>query len=264
MPGSVRTTGIELDQREEVDAVDRQRGDRDEAEDAVEDQQEQRDDDEARDARDEALVERLLAERRGHLRARDELQLDRQRAGLQNVRELLRGLDREAALDLRAGPPVDAVGVAAEVDERRRDELVVEHDREVLVDLLGRLAGQDAALSWPRWAICLVTRCQVSRPLSVNSNVTIGAPVPPAPWSKFCSGFLMSVPSSATSSFSTYHWSSFAELALFCARTMTVPGLTTITVALSTGHLRGRSASARGARRPRRARRTASPSASTT
>ena len=133
-----------LDQREEVDAVDRQRDDGDDAEDAVEDQQEQRDDDEARDARGEALVERLAAERRGHLRARDELELDRQRAGLQDVRELLRGLDREAALDLRAGAPVDAVGVAAEVDERRRDELVVEHDREVLVDLIGRLAGQDA------------------------------------------------------------------------------------------------------------------------
>ena len=52
--------------------------------------------------------------------------------------------DREAALDLRAVAPVDALGVLAEVDRRRRDELVVEHDREVLVDLVGRLAGQDA------------------------------------------------------------------------------------------------------------------------
>ena len=57
----------QLDQREEVDAVDDQRADGDQAEHAVEDQQEQGDDDEADDARDEALVERLLAQRRGHL-----------------------------------------------------------------------------------------------------------------------------------------------------------------------------------------------------
>ena len=41
------------------------------AQHAVEDDQEERDDDEAGDARLQALVERLLAERRGDLRARD-------------------------------------------------------------------------------------------------------------------------------------------------------------------------------------------------
>ncbi len=41
---------------------------------------------------------------------------------------------------------------------------------------------------WPRWTIVRVTCCQVLRPLSVKSNVTIGAPLPPVPLSKFCSG----------------------------------------------------------------------------
>src|SRR4051794_1446458 len=123
----------ELDQRVEVDGVDEQRADRDDAEDPVEDQQEDRDDHEARDAGDEALVERLLAERRGDLRRGDQLQLDRQRAGLEQVRQALRGVDREAARDLRAVGAVDAVGVLLEVDERDRDELVVEHDGEVLL-----------------------------------------------------------------------------------------------------------------------------------
>ena len=49
----------------------------------------------------------------------------------------------------------------------------------------------------PRWAIARVVFCHCERPLSVKSKVTIGWPVPPAPLSKFCSGFLMSVPLSA-------------------------------------------------------------------
>ena len=44
----------------------------------------------------------------------------------------------------------------------------------------------------------------VLRPLPVKSKVTFGWPVPPAPLSKFCSGFLMSVPRSAGSSLRTY------------------------------------------------------------
>ena len=52
----------------------------------------------------------------------------------------------------------------------------------------------------PRWAISRVVSCHALPPLSVKSNVTFGAPVPPAPLSKFCSGFLMSVPLSAGSS----------------------------------------------------------------
>ena len=106
--------------------------DRDRAHHAVEDEQEDRHDREAREAGGEALVERLLAERRGDLRARDEVELERQRADLQQPREVLRGLDREAARDLGALRAVDAVGVLAEVDVRRRDQLVVEPDREVV------------------------------------------------------------------------------------------------------------------------------------
>jgi hypothetical protein len=48
-----------------------------------------------------------------------------------------------------------------------------------------------------------VTSCQISRPRPVKSNVTIGWPLPPAPWSKFCSGLRMSVPRRATLSRST-------------------------------------------------------------
>ena len=55
-------------------------------------------------------------------------------------------------------------------------------------------------ISDPRWAIRLVTRAKASRPLSVNSIVTMGSWVC---WSKFCSGFLMSVPDSSESSSST-------------------------------------------------------------
>src|SRR3712207_8654210 len=58
----------------------------DHAEDPVEEQQEDRDDDEAGRARDEALVEGLLAERRGDLRLRDQLELDRQRADRKSTR----------------------------------------------------------------------------------------------------------------------------------------------------------------------------------
>ena len=49
-----------------------------------------------------------------------------------------------------------------------------------------------AALSAPRWAIRRVVSANALRPLSEKSIVTIGGP--PAPFSKFCSGFLMSEP----------------------------------------------------------------------
>ena len=55
-------------------------------------------------------------------------------------------------------------------------------------------------ISEPRWAIRLVTRANASRPLSVNSIVTMGSWVF---WSMFCSGFLMSEPDSSESSSST-------------------------------------------------------------
>ena len=82
----------ELDERVEVERVDAQRDRGDHAEHAVEDDQEERDDDEAGDARLEALVERLLAERGGDLRARDQLEPQRQRADLEDLRQVLRRL----------------------------------------------------------------------------------------------------------------------------------------------------------------------------
>ncbi len=59
------------------------------------------------------------------------------------------------------------------------------------------LALPPKKFSWPRWAIARVVFCQAFLPLSVKSNVTVGPPVPPAPLSKFCLGFLMSRPLSA-------------------------------------------------------------------
>ena len=54
------------------------------------------------------------------------------------------------------------------------------------------------ALSAPRWATWLVIFWNAFWPLSLKSKVTIGS-LPPR-WSKFCSGFLMSVPESPGSS----------------------------------------------------------------
>ena len=48
------------------------------------------------------------------------------------------------------------------------------------------------ALSAPRWATVAVIFWNALRPLSEKSKVTFGSL--PARWSKFCSGFLMSVP----------------------------------------------------------------------
>ena len=61
----------------------------------------------------QALVERLLTERRGDLGLRDQLELDRQRADAQVLGQVLRLLDRADAVDLRAGAAVDALRVLA-------------------------------------------------------------------------------------------------------------------------------------------------------
>ncbi len=76
-------------------------------------------------------------------------------------------------------------------------------------------------MSTPRWAIRVVMSWNALRPLSVKSNVTIGSP--PPRWSKFCSGFLMSVPESAGLSWMIHQRSGaggclpFADLALLVA-----------------------------------------------
>ena len=85
MPGQRQRDRDQLDQREEVDRVDDQRQRRDQAQHAVEGEQEEHDDREAGEAGDQALVQRLLAERGRHLRLGDQLELDRQRAGLEQV-----------------------------------------------------------------------------------------------------------------------------------------------------------------------------------
>ena len=88
--------------------------------------------------------------------------------------------------------------------------------------------------SVPRWTIPRVVSSQILRPLSVKSKVTFGAPVPPGLWSKFCSGFLMSVPLSAGWSRSTKKESlSLSSPCAFSAAITTVPGLTSTTLVSS-------------------------------
>ena len=133
MPGSVSVIGMSLISAKKYSAVDEQREHGDDAEHAVEDQQEQRDDAEADGAGEQALVERLLAERRGDLRLRDQLE------ACTGSAPVFRRFASSCA-DWIVKPPwicepfgaVDAVRVLDEVDVRRRDELVVEDDREVL------------------------------------------------------------------------------------------------------------------------------------
>ena len=98
----------------------------------------------------------------------------------------------EAAGDLRAGRAVDAVRVLAPVDVRRRDELVVERDREVLRGLQ-RVAAErvvGAALGHP-------ARDRLERLAALAREVERHDRLVAELWSKFCSGFLMSVPRQA-------------------------------------------------------------------
>ena len=114
--------------------VDAEAEHRDEAEEAVEEEQEERDDDQAADRRDLRLLQRVLAERRRDVGALERDELDRQGAGLQHEREVLRLVEARHAGDLRAGAGrVDAVRILLVVDRRPRADLVVEHDREVLL-----------------------------------------------------------------------------------------------------------------------------------
>ena len=76
----------------------------DEAEEAVEDEQEERDDEQADERRVQRLRERVLAERRRDVGALDLLERDRQRAGLEHEREVLRLLDGAAARVISAPP----------------------------------------------------------------------------------------------------------------------------------------------------------------
>ena len=105
----------------------------DEAEEAVEDQQEERHGQEADERCDLRLLERVLAERGRDVRLVERHELDRQRAGLEDDRDLLRLVERVEPGDLGA-TAADAARerVIGVVDLRPGADLAVEHDREVL------------------------------------------------------------------------------------------------------------------------------------
>src|SRR5205823_14629986 len=86
--------------------------------------------DEARDAREDALMQRLLTERRADRLDLLALELHGQGSGVEDGREVLRALLGEAPADRPA-----ATGDGF-VDDRRRDDLGVEDDRELLADEL--------------------------------------------------------------------------------------------------------------------------------
>ena len=195
IPGRVSVIGISLISARKNSAYTPEPERRDEPEEAVVGEQEQDDEREADEPGHEALVERLLAERRGDRALADQLELDRQRADPQRLGEVLRLAERVQPRDLGAGAAVDPVRVLGEVDDRPRLDVVVEHDREAVGVLVGRGAGDARRrVRLPRWAIRRVTASNLAWPSSVKSNVMLG-------WfvvgSVLCSGFVMSVPVSA-------------------------------------------------------------------
>src|SRR6185437_11937986 len=106
-----------------------------EAEEAVEDEQEERDDDQADERCVPGLRERALAERRRDVGALDLLERERQRTGLEDERQVL-GLLERPVVEVDLGVvALDAVGELLEVDVRRRLELTVEDDREMLCEV---------------------------------------------------------------------------------------------------------------------------------
>jgi hypothetical protein len=82
----------------------------------------------------------FLAQRGRHLRLGDQVEFDGQGAELERLGQVLGAGDGEAAGDLGPVAPVDPVRVLVEVDVGPRDQLVVQHDGEVLEGALGRLA----------------------------------------------------------------------------------------------------------------------------
>ena len=143
-PGSVSVTfrsRIAAVQERDVDA-EADHGDH--AEEAVEDEQEDRDDEQADERRRLRLLQRVLAERRRDVRALDLLELERQGAGLEDEREVLRLAELADVRDLAAAAdPVRERRVGV-VDLRERLDVAVEHDREVL-----RRLPEPAALVQP-------------------------------------------------------------------------------------------------------------------
>ena len=147
-PGEARQCERHVEQQDRrvvEERVDREPDDGDEAEEAVQQEQEERDDDEADRGRVPRLGQRLLAERRRDVGALDLREADGQRTGLEDEREVLRLLDRAALAEIDLGVRArDAVRVPLEVDVRRRLQLLVQHDREMLdvVEVVALLAGR--------------------------------------------------------------------------------------------------------------------------
>ena len=146
---------------------------------------------EADEAGLEALVERLLAERRRDLRLADQLQVDRQGADLQEGRQVLglAGCVKPPEIWAPVRPSIPS-GFSAKLMIGRGLDFVVEDDREV--------AGERSAASCRR-ADRLRLAALGDLPgdvlervpaLSVKSKVTFGWLF----WSKFCSGLVMSSP----------------------------------------------------------------------
>ena len=102
----------EQDRRVHERGVDAEADHRDEAEEAVEEQQEEHDGDQAADRCVLRLLQRVLTERRRDVGALERDEVDRQGAGLQHEREVLRLADAADVVDLGAGAGrVDAVRV---------------------------------------------------------------------------------------------------------------------------------------------------------
>ncbi len=160
---------------------------------------------------------------------------DRQLARAQDARELARGGDREAALDLRARAAVDALGVLAEVDVRDRDDLVVER-RSRSAGWRRRPAGHDADAATAALGERPRHLLERLRAAGVNSNVTIGSPLRRGPRRSSAPGRGCAPPRSATSSRSTKYQRpprSSGSAAARSPRRTTVPGLTSRTFAAS-------------------------------
>ena len=127
-----RQRGVE--QRQDAEDHGDVDGDRDvgeHAEQPVGHQHEHDDQDRADIGREFALFDRVLAEAGTDGALLDDGERRRQRAGAQQDREIIGLLHREIAGDLPL-PAGDRL-----LDDRRRDHLVVEHDRKRLLDMLG-------------------------------------------------------------------------------------------------------------------------------
>ena len=122
----------EHDHRVQQDRVDDQGERGDDAEEAVVGDQEEHHQDQADDPGDQALAQRLLAQRRRDLLLADHLQLDRQRARVDLLGQGVGLALAEVAVDLGAVVAVDAGRVLVVVHRRVGDDPAVEDDREVL------------------------------------------------------------------------------------------------------------------------------------